>query len=298
MLHALLHRKLDELTLEPQRLEDALTSTVFGTLVLTGAWNLLARWLGAPTVSATAPVECWFWPRLAFAEPDVVLRLGVTLVVVEAKFRSGRHDLSADDVPEEELRDQFRRQHDCFTTGYDRRIRYAEALERAIGECLGTPDGIRVPNQLFVVDARRERRARREWEKSRSLLPPGASLRLVTWQALFRLLGERDTRSNRWATDLRAYLSRLGLDTFESIGSTVAHAGIIQPMIAWRKRHDESGRLVAAMSVNQPMIRLLRRWRLTPHTGLRLLRTASIDARFVNGAATRAILSWRAARVG
>ena len=32
MLHAVLHHKLDETTPEPQRLEDALTSTVFGTL--------------------------------------------------------------------------------------------------------------------------------------------------------------------------------------------------------------------------------------------------------------------------
>ena len=32
MLHAVLHHKLDETTPEPQRLEDAITSTVFGTL--------------------------------------------------------------------------------------------------------------------------------------------------------------------------------------------------------------------------------------------------------------------------
>src|SRR5206468_3570724 len=94
MLHALLHHKLDELIPEPQRREDALTSAAFGTLVLVNAWDMLARWLG---VSDDQPVsansDCWFWPRLAFAEPDVVLRLGGSLVVVEAKYRSGRNDL-------------------------------------------------------------------------------------------------------------------------------------------------------------------------------------------------------------
>ena len=41
MLHAVLHHKLDETTPEPQRLEDALTSTVFGTLVMTDACDVL-----------------------------------------------------------------------------------------------------------------------------------------------------------------------------------------------------------------------------------------------------------------
>ena len=45
MLHAVLHHKLDETTPEPQRLEDALTSTVFGTLVMTDACDVLAAWL-------------------------------------------------------------------------------------------------------------------------------------------------------------------------------------------------------------------------------------------------------------
>ena len=94
MLHALLHRKLDESIPEPQRLEDALTSTVFGALVWMEAWDTLTQWLALPHSAATAGSSngCWFWPRLAFAEPDVVLHMGNVLVVVEAKSRSGRHD--------------------------------------------------------------------------------------------------------------------------------------------------------------------------------------------------------------
>ena len=43
MLHSVPHGKLDESLPEPDRLKDALTSTVFGALVWTGSWDLLAR---------------------------------------------------------------------------------------------------------------------------------------------------------------------------------------------------------------------------------------------------------------
>ena len=45
MLHALLHGKLDPTVAEPERLEDALTSTVFGTLAIVEAWDLIEDWL-------------------------------------------------------------------------------------------------------------------------------------------------------------------------------------------------------------------------------------------------------------
>ncbi|MCH8130685.1 MAG: hypothetical protein IIC70_12405, partial [Acidobacteria bacterium] len=104
MLHALLHGKLDEKTPEPERLEDALTSTVFGTLVLADAGDVLADWLGRArrVDGGRRPVKdrringVWFWPQLALAEPDVVLRLGDELFVIEAKYRSDRHDAPPD----------------------------------------------------------------------------------------------------------------------------------------------------------------------------------------------------------
>lgn len=93
-MHALLHGKLAESNPEPQRLEDALTSTVFGAIFWAEDWKLLERWLGIPSPSSQRVpiIEYWFWPRLALAEPDVVFRLGNVLVVVEAKYRSDRHD--------------------------------------------------------------------------------------------------------------------------------------------------------------------------------------------------------------
>ena len=47
-------------------LKDALTSTVFGALVWTGSWDLLARWLQVGVEGddeTTAGIwDCWFWP--------------------------------------------------------------------------------------------------------------------------------------------------------------------------------------------------------------------------------------------
>ena len=202
MLHAVLHGKLDESLPEPDRLEDALTSTVFGALVWTGSWNLLARWLqGGASGGDADPVagrwECWFWPRMAFAEPDVVLRLDGALVVVEAKYRSDRHDVAVDVTADPGRGDQLVRQYRSVTTSSGNRMPYAEPLEQAIRHCELV--------QVFLVDARRQRRARREWAESRGHLPPAATLRFVTWQDLFRLLRE-PSRSWRWAADLRDYL--------------------------------------------------------------------------------------------
>ena len=137
MLHAVLHGKLDESLPEPDRLEDALTSMVFGALVWTGSWNLLARWLqGGASGGDADPVagrwECWFWPRMAFAEPDVVLRLDGALVVVEAKYRSDRHNVAVD-VTADGRGDQLVRQYRSVTTSSGNRMPYAEPSNRPFG---------------------------------------------------------------------------------------------------------------------------------------------------------------------
>ena len=124
---------------EPQRREDALTSAAFGTLVLVDTWDILARWLRVSEQPASTAglwnSNCWFWPRLAFAEPDVVLRLGDFLVVVEAKYRSGRNDLVAAEEGDADLCDQLVRQHRSITEPVNSRVRYAEPIEHAIAEC-------------------------------------------------------------------------------------------------------------------------------------------------------------------
>ncbi len=233
MLHALLHHKLDELTPEPQRREDALTSTIFGTLVLLNAWHVLAHWLGVGSELSTSDpsnTDCWFWPRLAFAEPDVVLRLGSSLVIVEAKYGSGLTDLVPSEEENVDLCDQLVRQYKSITTHLDERVRYAETLERAIAECRLI--------QLFIIDARRQRRAQREWEESKGRLPPEADLRIITWQDLFRVLRDQKILQERWPRDLRSYLQLCGLDTFEGIGRNLIGPEDIIHIRLWREQED------------------------------------------------------------
>ena len=236
MLQALLHRKLDESTPDPQRLEDALTSTVFGVLVHVEAWKILSDWLGASPIARgitgdSQSLECWFWPRMEFAEPDVLLRMGDTLLVVEAKYRSGRHDVATDEEVGEHLGDQLLRQYKSVKASPAGRRTYARSLERAISECcLG---------QVFLVDARRMRRARREYEESKERLPTTAELRLVTWQGLYRLLVEPELSKHRWADDLKAYLRLTGLESFNGIGRRLPSRSDARLIVGWRAPRKE-----------------------------------------------------------
>jgi hypothetical protein len=231
VLHALLQGKLESTVAEPQRREDALTSTVFGTLVLVEAWELLGEWLQVPAPSGgpDAENECWFWPHLpGGVEPDVVLRLGGTVMVVEAKYRSGRHDLSLDEEYEDKPVDQIQRQHNAVSDLRDQRSMHPDALERAVRECQ--------LRQAFLVDARKIRRARREYHESRERLPDAAKGRfvLVTWQELYGRLLKPEWSRRRWAADLRTYLEECGLASFQGIKRDAAEAGQLTRLSEWR----------------------------------------------------------------
>jgi len=263
MLHALLHRKLVETLPEPQRQEDALTSTVLGPLIWLKAGPTIADWLqispevsGYPTHSSV--LDAWFWPGLAYAEPDAVLRLGRALVLVEAKYQSDRHDLSASPETGDNLCDQILRQYRSITTPVEKRVRYAEAIERAILECNLI--------QVFLVDARRLRRARREYMESKSLLPTGATLQLATWQELFLLLGSPQVASARWAADLRAYLTLAGLDTFRGFRYKALGGEGTRRLACWGPRRERASRLKEAFRAEHiPSFRLLREWKVPGH---------------------------------
>lgn len=261
MLHALLHGKLDESLPEPQRREDALTSTVFGTLVWVNALDIVGQWLRLNTPIGGLLTDAWFWPRLAFAEPDVVLRFGQFVIFVEAKYRSDRHDAVSDDEDEDAC-DQLVRQYRSATLSPERRARYAEALEQALAECKLV--------QVFLVDARRLRRARREYEESLGRLPSETDLRLVSWQSLFRLLSDADRASLPWARDLRAYFRMCGLDTFDGFGRSLALAADLAPARRWRAERD-TGRLhLAAEIASSAGAALLRRWVVGGHRSRRI----------------------------
>ena len=263
MLHALLHGKLHSTLAEPERREDALTSTVFGTLVLLEAWELIGRWLNIPEwrSSDTETPECWFWPRLAGAvEPDVLLRLGELLVVVEAKYRSDRHDLSADDVDDERPVDQIVRQYHAVSPPHDRRSPYPESLERAVRECRLL--------QVFLVDARRIRHARLEHAESVSRLSKvsaDATVTLATWQALYGLLLASEWSRARWAIDLRTYLRMCGLASFQGVRRDLASAERLGTIAKWRpfavRTVAPTFRTAASTLAAEPAIEALLRWR-------------------------------------
>lgn len=194
-------------------------------LVHAGAWEVLARWLrlpGDPVQLAGGTTDCWFWPRLESAEPDVLLRIGNVLVVVEAKVQSGRHDapVSGED---ETVGDQLLRQYQSIKTVRQDRALYAEPIEQAIRECQLA--------QAYVVDGVRSYyRSKRQFIESRARLPENADATLVKWQQLTSLLG----RAERWQRDLRAYLSSQRLDGFEGIGGWVLGPSALGGLVAWR----------------------------------------------------------------
>ena len=260
MLHALLQGKLEPTVAEPQRLEDALTSTVFGTLVLVEAWKLLSEWLQLPEASAgpDAEDECWFWPHLpGGVEPDVVLKLGGTVMVVEAKYRSGRHDLSLDEEYEDKPVDQILRQYNGASDLRDRRSMHPDALERAVQECQF--------RQAFLVDARRIRRARAEYKESRERLPDVARKRfvLVTWQELYSHLLKPEWSQRRWAADLGTYLDDCGLATFQGINRDVADADQLSRLSEWRPVPTGLAAPsfdIAAAHLSYPKLGELRHW--------------------------------------
>jgi hypothetical protein len=258
MLHALLHHKLDESISEPQRLEDALTSTVFGTLVIANAWNTISQWLNIPHKGRLNSGECWFWPRMAFAQPDVVLRFGDFLCVVEAKYRSGRNDLNPDSGEGEDGRDQLVRQYRSAVARLDKRTRYEESLECALEECR--------LQQIFLVDGRRLRHARREYEESKKLLPPNARIEMVTWQRLYHILSGDDFSQARWVLDLRAYLELCGLDAFDGIGRHMTATEGFRRIADWRASANWLGTWHHVISQEQ-QVATLRYWRSDEHLG-------------------------------
>jgi hypothetical protein len=220
MLHALLRGKLLASAPEPQRLEDALTSTVFGTLLMVEAVEVLHEWMSsardaqgrpAPKSPLRGACEAWFWPGLTTAEPDVVLCLGSRVYVVEAKYRADRHDglpVETDllEDGDEPVLDQLKRQWQSVEHIRNGVGRGPDSLLAAVSRCDAT--------FIFLVDQRRMRTARREYLESLDVMH-GADLRLLTWQELYRILREavhRETR--RWVVDLIEFLDRAGLDSF------------------------------------------------------------------------------------
>jgi hypothetical protein len=214
---------------------------------------------------------------------------------VEAKYRSGRHDVATDEEVEEHMGDQLLRQYRSVKASPAGRRTYARSLERAISECcLG---------QVFLVDARRMRRARREYDESKALLPTTAELRLVTWQGLYRLLAEPELFKHRWADDLKAYLRLTGLESFNGIGRRFPSPSVVGVIVGWRAPRKELTRPRYRWSemIHPPpsVARLIVGWR-APRKELTRPRygwSEVIHPQIAHGSASKAILAWASLHV-
>ena len=230
MLHAELHGKTDELASRRERGEDLLTSTVFGTLFAAGAVTELVAWLrrardhtgaGAFDVPAAVSLDYWFWPRLREAEPDVLIKVGNLLVIVEAKYFSKKHGSGTAEV------DQLSRQWRSCASDVDVRG-YPARLGDAIRGC---------ETRALVYLVRRRALAKAREELADSLQhESAAAMYVLAWEDLDEVLCAAD---QGWQRDLREFLRGRRLSAFRGFLTDVLHP-IGADLAEWNPRGDVS----------------------------------------------------------
>jgi len=198
-----------------------MTSTVFGTLIAARAWDVLAAWLACgrngdepigPLVPDIDEDDIWFWPRLDMAEPDVVVRLGSTLVLVEAKYDANMGGASTaqgqDGPPVNQLCREWRALQPASVSP-----RYPARLRALVAD----------PSQsralVYLVRGAQRTRSSQELAASRAQ-EPGSRMFLLSWEDLHRVLA--DHPGARWSRDLRAYLEERRVWSFRGFGHTVS----------------------------------------------------------------------------
>ncbi|MFT3695693.1 MAG: hypothetical protein QM831_21325 [Kofleriaceae bacterium] len=255
MLHAELHGKLSsDIGDGAERLEDVLTSTVFGTLFAASAWKIVADWLsrarrGTDTIPqvefSNDAVDYWFWPWLGTAEPDLIVRIGATLVIIEAKYFSGK---SGSSTPTElaASTDQLVREWCAIdiaadSSGYDPRLR----------EMVTEP----ATRRILIYLVRRSRYARESAELEQSLAhAPGASMYLLTWEDLDEVLAPH--LHVRWASELSRYLERRRISAFRGF----SRAFTFMPsrlLPAWKPQRTRTSPTFIDVIPRQPTISVL-----------------------------------------
>jgi len=247
MLHAELHNKFDVETLDFQRSEDILTSTIFGTLLVAeGGHSILREWLQKSRFKEDAPsllvpgavAQYRFWPRLEGCVPDLALRFDDLVCVVEAKYRSGASDVEMDDVLEP--RQQLHTQWQACVSG------------RKLMALFEVPRPFENAAVLYVVDGvRGVTAATRAVDEA---LKCGANSRigLLFWQDLHAtLIGKLDAseRGRRWMEDLAMLLRRRHLATFSGFAARFdltapRHSSLVRN---WRQRFERFERVLRRM---------------------------------------------------
>lgn len=253
MLFAELHSKLSADATDLERREDVLTSTVFGSLIVGEQWALLSDWLSRacdavgnrlhlPTGSS---VEYWFWPRLAEAEPDLVLLFGDVLVIVEAKYLSGKSNASpGEDAQADNSVDQLAREWRSCDPAHPHGASYPAGLRRAI-EAGGNKRVL-----VYLVRQPASKRTRSELSASLRAIGDSAALYALGWSDLGAVLRERQSASSpQWIVGLLDLLERRGFKAFRGFSfladtdfDLLHKAGNWQIRTSASTRHDVSFR--------------------------------------------------------
>jgi hypothetical protein len=240
MLYAELHGKLDLNAPDLEKREDILTSTVFGTLLVSGDVDVLVAWLSSAKRLGTGrrlllhvplldvrvnELEYWFWPSLSEGQPDIMFRIGSDLLVVEAKFGStkSQHKRYTSDVEgeTESAPDQLLRQWRSLQLNAPRFKWYPPDIRLAIETTRH--------HLIYLVSARREASALRELIESRDKIQQEAGhdvpMWLLTWQDLYKVLVDRNIgpRRSRWIRELATLLERRHLSAFLGFPLMLAH---------------------------------------------------------------------------
>jgi hypothetical protein len=185
LMRAEISGKLSTSSPSPQdRLEDTLTDGAFSTLAYLPR-DVLADWLRLVvppcyhrelTPAAVDAAKFAYWPTLpGSVEPDVVIRAGALMVVVEAKYQSGFHTIGG--------RHQLTAEWEAA-----RRVAAADGLEGPV--VVAVTDDVVCP--AGVEDARAQ------LAKSVAVLPGRTANDFVTWtswQQLAKLIEGADTSS-------------------------------------------------------------------------------------------------------
>ncbi len=220
-MHAELHGKLSSEASDADRREDILTSTVFGMLFATEAWRVLLKWIGRARGRESAPKigyavgdeqSYWFWPQMDNAEPDLVIEMGAALLVIEAKYFSGKGGTQVAD-PAGFVHDQLAREWRACLPAADHRA-YPERLRCALASS-DTEVSL-----IYLVRRSRWARERQALEISLSHVPE-ARMFLLTWEDLDETLAAEP--ESRWVLELRSYLARRDLAAFRGFRSCFDH---------------------------------------------------------------------------
>jgi hypothetical protein len=250
MLFAELHRKLSPESPDLERQEDILTSTVFGTLIVGGQWSLLRDWLSEARdrdgktleLPDAGEVRYWFWPRLAAAEPDVLLLFEDVLVIVEAKYLSGKSGSASTEG--DEPADQLEREWRSCDPSLDACTAYPATLREAVQR------GGANRALIYLVRQPTSQKTRRELEASRKQIGDRAALYSLGWSQLAALLDAHSSLGAMgWSVALRELLERRGFTAFNGFSRALtSDLAVVRRAALWQFR----GTSKAAVTIDFP----------------------------------------------